>query len=140
MLENEDMRKLSVEKVQPLEHYQGWRAVCAERCKHGSGRGTRHTLWVNGPYSTFLNYIVWIYKFLYQGYIERWPYSKEFLYANRDKRGNPHGLASHETIPYQAPHVSSKSPGAVKVERAGRPERMHLPTKPRLPHAGEDVL
>src|SRR5712691_1215633 len=31
---------------------QGWRAVCAERCKHGSGRGTRHALWANGPYST----------------------------------------------------------------------------------------
>src|SRR6266705_3056804 len=31
---------------------QGWRAVCNESCKHGSGRGTRHALWANGPYST----------------------------------------------------------------------------------------
>src|SRR6266851_6990945 len=36
----------------PLEHNQGWRAVCAQRCKYGSGRGTRHALWANGPYST----------------------------------------------------------------------------------------
>src|SRR5712691_12346665 len=26
----------------PLEHNQGWRAVCAERCTYGSGRGLRH--------------------------------------------------------------------------------------------------
>ena len=32
--------------------YQGWRAVYAERCTYGSGRGTRHTLWVNGLYFT----------------------------------------------------------------------------------------
>ncbi len=39
-------------KAQPLEQGQGWRAVCAQRCKYGSGRGTRHALWANGPYST----------------------------------------------------------------------------------------
>ena len=41
-----------LEKVQPLELDQGWRAVCDESCKHGSGRGHAIPARVNGPYST----------------------------------------------------------------------------------------
>ena len=36
------MRMLSINAVR-LWNREGWRAVCAETCKHGSGRGTRHT-------------------------------------------------------------------------------------------------
>jgi hypothetical protein len=49
---------------------------------------------------------------------------------HRDKRGTSH--RNTETIPYQAPHGAARQV-AVKVERAGRPERMSLPTKPRHP-------
>src|SRR5262249_22012129 len=38
--------------LQQTEEILGWRAVYAERCTYGSERGTRHTYWVNGPYST----------------------------------------------------------------------------------------
>ena len=36
------MRMLSSNEVR-LWNREGWRAVCAETCQHGSGRGTRHT-------------------------------------------------------------------------------------------------
>ena len=39
--ESEDMRMLSDDPQRNMGPMMEWRAVCAERCKHGSGRGTR---------------------------------------------------------------------------------------------------